>query len=553
MVAAAPVRSSQRSVPKFAFVQPLAPKTGLLWSALIHALAIAATGLSWRSHETSPRPREVIVIEIPANMLLTSARLPGISFSGATGSPLPATKSGGMGRRSAKSADSSAVSATPATNPLYAGPQEIVSTLPDATNNVQTIRRPDLIAPPKLKFPIRLQSMLSLPASPAPVLAPSPQPAKPAETGVESKAVPAIEKPVLPVPVAAEQPPSSEPEAAKDSATSTQPAATTGSAQTPAAASIPQPQDTGTRAVIILNAVAVPPDTPALVPDAEISGNFAVAPANITAAATTEAPEGSARGSGTGSGEEKGSAAGEGTSQRSGRYPGNGSSLGETRGTVVGGSGGTGSGRDGNGREAAGTGGGAASKGPGSGGIPGISIAGGNGGGRLPSRPRTRPGYGITIISGGRSGGAIRDLGTFGRNEVVYTVYIPMSDAGGGPDWPMQYAVADPVAAGNGLVSPPLTIKKVAAEGPSKTPLLPGNRIFLSGMITVSGQLRELRPLRPQENGSQIAMDALQQWQFTPAEVNGQAVEAKVLIGVTIINPSPRNSAAEGAAASPHR
>jgi hypothetical protein len=128
-----------------------------------------------------------------------------------------------------------------------------------------------------------------------------------------------------------------------------------------------------------------------------------------------------------------------------------------------------------------------------------------------------------------------------------------MSDAGGGPDWPMQYALADPVAAGNGLVSPPLAIKKVPAEGSSKTSLVSGSRIFLSAVINAKGELRELRLVRPQETGSQIAMDALQQWQFAPAEVNGRAVDTKILIGVTIMNSSSGNSAVEGIAASPHR
>ena len=35
----------------------------------------------------------------------------------------------------------------------YAGPQEIISDFPHATNRVQTIRRPDLVSPPKLNFP----------------------------------------------------------------------------------------------------------------------------------------------------------------------------------------------------------------------------------------------------------------------------------------------------------------------------------------------------------------------------------------------------------------
>src|SRR5258705_3001111 len=47
---------------------------------------------------------------------------------------------------------------------LVAGPQVIVSDLPDSTNDVQTIRRPDLVNPPRLPRPIVLPSMVMLPA-----------------------------------------------------------------------------------------------------------------------------------------------------------------------------------------------------------------------------------------------------------------------------------------------------------------------------------------------------------------------------------------------------
>ena len=45
----------------------------------------------------------------------------------------------------------------------FAGPREIVSLLPDATNNVQTIRQPTAVAPPMLANPVRVQSVVMLP------------------------------------------------------------------------------------------------------------------------------------------------------------------------------------------------------------------------------------------------------------------------------------------------------------------------------------------------------------------------------------------------------
>src|SRR5207237_8530043 len=97
-------------------------------------------------------------------------------------------------------------------------------------------------------------------------------------------------------------------------------------------------------------------------------------------------------------------------------------------------------------------------------------------------------------------------------------------------------------SAGSGLLSPPLAIKKVAAKSSLGPSLPPAGRIFLAGIITEEGELRELHAVRPEEVEAQIAIAALQQWQFEPAELNGQAVATKVLIGVTITNSDPRNA-----------
>src|SRR5207247_4757875 len=105
--------------------------------------------------------------------------------------------------------------------------------------------------------------------------------------------------------------------------------------------------------------------------------------------------------------------------------------------------------------------------------LPGISISGGVPGrsGRAVARTSIpHDSYGLTVISGGSSGGASRDLGVFSRSDTVYTVYIPMTDAGGGPDWPMQYALMSPAQAHNGspngLLTPPAVLKKNQATAP---------------------------------------------------------------------------------------
>lgn len=166
----------------------------------------------------------------------------------------------------------------------------------------------------------------------------------------------------------------------------------------------------------------------------------------------------------------------------------------------------------------------------------GISISGGSSGRSGSGRPAaidpTRRGsYGLTVISGGSSGGASRDLGVFSRSDTVYTVYIPMTDAGGGPAWPMQYALASPGPASNGLLAPPIVAKKIPAtklgvnanSGP----------IFVTGIIDENGKFQALRAVRALDSRAQLAVEALEQWEFLPAQLDGKPVPSKVLIGVT--------------------
>jgi TonB-like protein len=151
----------------------------------------------------------------------------------------------------------------------------------------------------------------------------------------------------------------------------------------------------------------------------------------------------------------------------------------------------------------------------------------------LSAAPLVRGTYGLTIIAGGSSGGASRDLGVFSRSETVYTVFIPMTDAGGGPDWPMQYALSSAPASG-GLLAPPIARKKIPATG-SKTNGNETGPVFVTGTINEQGKLQGLRPIRALDASSRSAMNALAQWEFLPAELDGKPVASKVLIGVTVI------------------
>jgi hypothetical protein len=440
-------------------------------------------------------------------------------------------------RRSARPAAAAAEPAPQA--PDFVGPQRIVSIVPNAVNRVQTIQRPDLVAPPKLKFPLRLQAQVSLPAAAVPVLdAPRP------------------EKPLLartPVATAPEEIPVAKPTAETRVLTLT-PKRTSAirSEKAPAKTAAPNlriaagTKSDALKSLVVVNAVQVTSDSP--VPDAELAGRFVVGPS--TDAGGTEKSSASARGkssasenSRTGGGSPSGTA-NEGTGVASSGAPaaiaGHGTGSGasasaDPRGSGSGVAGKTSTGGDPGTGSSAGSGAGAPGRGSGNGSPTGISISGG-----VPGRtngtvagPPLQHSYGMMIISGGNNGGASRDMGVFSRSETVYSVTIPMA-GGGGPDWTMQYALLNPAQASAGLLVPPFVEKKVGASMPKSQLIGDPGPIFVTGNIDENGKMRSLRSIRAQDARAQAAIRALEQWEFLPAQLDGKPVATKVLIGVTV-------------------
>jgi hypothetical protein len=432
--------------------------------------------------------------------------------------------------------------------PDFIAPQEIVSVVPNAVNRVQTIRRPDLVAPPKMKFPIRLQSMVVLPSGPAPVLTPvPPEPPKPVPMPTASVEVPVL-KPVTPAPVLVAVP----------KRASVIPAP---SKPTPAVAPnlrvLADTQANLPKSVVVINAVNVAPDPGVVVPDAELAGNFVVGPPSDasstekpSAAGAGHAGEGSpgssthggasrpesGSGTGSGAGHTPGAGSGDhaepGTGTGTGRGTANGIGSGSTAGS--GGRSGAGGGSGSGSTSGPGSGNGSPGTSAGSGPSTGISISGGipgrNGATVTRAVPQHRS-YGMLIISGGNNGGASRDVGVFDRSETVYSVTVPVA---GGPDWTIQYAVLNRNQAGAGFLTPPFVGKKIAATMPKSEVAADSNPVFITGIIDESGKLHTLRPVHPQDPRSQYAIRALEQWEFLPAQMDGKPIACKVLIGVSI-------------------
>jgi hypothetical protein len=403
----------------------------------------------------------------------------------------------------------------------YSGPQEVVSITPNPTNSIQTILRPDLINPPTLKFPQLLKPVVILrPSASAPIEA---KPANPVPTPASAQHI---------------KDTSVDPPAAKVPAT----------VSLPAPEKRPQPRplpqvETETPAsdpleAIVINAVTVPENAPVAIPQAELFGSFAVRPLQSSAGAggsgesiaSSDATKAAKKVEQGGRGEaitptsetqtHKGADVSSATGKASDNNSAGNSNL--NRSSQV-----TGTSPVGD----SGVHGQAAHE------VSGIAIIGGTNRGRSPvgsiATPRTT--YGLTVISSGSSGGASRDLGVFDRSETVYTVYVPMADAGGGPDWSMQYAILGSQQAGNGLLTPPVAVKKVRAFVTGDLPNSPPTTIFFSAVISAKGELT-VNPPRQMDARARQALGALRHWEFLPAQLNGVAVGIKVLVGVGTVS-----------------
>jgi hypothetical protein len=524
---------SNRSVPELSFgqIKPRIPALGLFPSAVVHAAFFAfllypplfnslnpPRIIERRWENISPAPHDSFVM----TKLNYSAKWALVAAGAATP---PARKSSGASSRQGKAnvlESNAGHEEITAVQPTYSGPREVVSLLPNSTNSVQTILRPDLVNPPTREFPQLLKPVVILPSIVSATL------------DVHA-AIPIVVPPnAMPIKSTVGELP-----LAKIGHTAPLPAVETQARPLPEIESASSASSS--LAVIVLNAVTVPDNAPMVVPQAQLSGSFAVrairstqsgggasALAGSTASSDetkkpnqvaqggkemavdppSEIPTGNSADQLTATGKNlAGSSASSSSPNRSGPVTGN---L---------------------------QGGDIAAPGQAAQGAPGITIIGGTsrGGSRVGVGATTAPTYGLTVISSGTSGGASRDLGVFERSETVYTVYIPMADAGGGPDWPIQYAILAPLQTGSGLLTPPVAVKKVRAVLAGDSPNASTAIIFFSGVISANGELT-VKPLRNMDARAHQALDALYHWEFRPAQLNGIAVGIKVLIGVATVS-----------------
>lgn len=401
--------------------------------------------------------------------------------------------------------------------PTISGLQAIVSIAEKPTNSIQTILRPDLTNPVKLKFPELLKPVVSV----EPTL--RPQDLMPISPVAETTS--AHDSTNIPVQLSMAHSFSAAPPPNAD--------AHVNPPAKPASENLVSSQ-----AAIVLNAVIVPDDAPAVIPMAELQGSFVVSPVRAdqssSVAGGTNEQSGLAEGitsavkpvseprlESTGAHSEvsihgvpNAITPSPKTSEGS-----NASTSNPIRSTEV--STATQDARTNIRIQSAQ-------------GRSGITIIGGTSRarGKVSTSSTETASYGLTVISSGSTGGAGRDMGVFGRSETVYTIYIPMGDQGG-PDWSLQYTILEATPSDGGMLTPPVAVRKVPAmlTGDSRARL---STIFLSGIISASGEITLKTPSQMDFNIRQ-AMDALSQWRFLPSKLRGVPVAVKVLIGVGLI------------------
>jgi hypothetical protein len=534
------------------------PARGLLGSLLVHLL-FAGLGFYLPWSYWIPSTARLVTTEsmLQQHEVLLLPDLHPASDSG----------SGSPNSRPEKPSLASSSATIAAKGVAYKGDQLIVSTPPHPDNFIQTIRQPDLVSPPKLPRPLPFPSMIMM--APAVTLPTAAMPQLPAVTDRHIQAPHPVDALTIPPPVL---PPQIESPKLTLPTLQSGPAPTVATTVAKAAVPAAVPQyinltgagGSDARNILIADAVEVPARAVLPVPPGELYGAFTVSPVPIPSSganspgsaggnATSGSGTGTAIGTGTGTGDRAGTlGTGPGHEGGGGTLAGNGHGSGSGTGTGSGHGAGT----------AAGTGHGNG-VGNGNSPFPDIMIQGGTGSstrGGAPASAGTSPrqgSYGITIVANGASGGGFKDFGVF-RNEAAYTVYIDMSEAGtNGPNWTLQYALDShptPNAIAlrsHSLLLPPFATTRLVPHFSADAAMRNlGSLIVVFGVINSHGNFEGLRILQsPDASFNKALLDSLERWVFRPAEVEGNPVSVKILLGVPVSSvPQEHRSASVGSA-----
>ncbi len=478
----------------------------------------------------------------------------------------------------------------------YPGLQPILSNPPNPINPLQTLLQPGLKNPPILQQFVALPNIVHMAnAGPVPLdvrankptLPPIPtEPIEPPKLKLSTRLDvmpshvelptfhPAPTKPIEPPKLAL---PAIAPEVAPPLVVRESPQRVAKNIEKP----IPPPRmeqispvptrGTDLQTLVALSPMPALPGKAQTVPSAETRGRFAVSPeATITASqarpgskldslssaavgigsqtrvAAGNAASESVAGVGDGSGSLAGGTGEVGADTGNGKDLANGGSGTDAgRGSAVGAGVGAGLGHN------SGSGAGAGA-GHGGGAFPGITIQGGSLGSGATGKsaggailaPQTS--YRMTILSTASSGGGLADFGIF-SNEKVYTVYIDMRQTAEdrSPSWTLQYAPlreatengADRGSSENpGLLVSPFAVTKEMPRLPVELIHKYLRRlIVVYAIINTEGKLERMSVKQsPDARLSEPLLEALSKWVFQPAQLDGQPVATKVLLGIPL-------------------
>jgi TonB family protein len=159
----------------------------------------------------------------------------------------------------------------------------------------------------------------------------------------------------------------------------------------------------------------------------------------------------------------------------------------------------------------------------------------------------------MTVVATAASGGGLRDYGIF-HNEQVFTVFVEMTHSPApAPSWTLQYALLRRPAGSSGAMTlgisravqmqdhvvPPFPINKEEPQFANEIVARNEGRMMVAyAEINREGKTENLRIIQsPNPLLNQPLLEALGKWTFRPAEVNGQAVAVKALVGFPLSIP----------------
>ena len=456
----------------------------------------------------------------------------------------------------------------------FPGPQPILSNPPNPTNQRQTIIQPAREKPKVLQEFVPLPNMVKVakPHLPLPSDLVAGKPDLP-------EFHPAVQAPVQPPRIAL---PATPPPAPIRPAAEAPKRAAGEKEIAPPKLKPAQTLGADEQALVSLSPTPTLPQQAPKIPEGEARGQFAVSPSasltpsqtpgskiesaapspaiGQTGAAVGDAAGHAALGTGTGvssvaTGGGGGIGSGAGAETGSGK---GGAATGTARGSGTG----TGIGAGPGPTSASGSGAGSAT---GQGGLPGLTIqarsyggagisvnhggAGGSGGisvdvQRTPIKMPPQTAYGMTISSTAESGGGLPELGIF-ANENVYTVFLDMRETSSDrtPSWTLQYSrlrsaaeKAAPSSNPEGISPPFPLIKELPQLNPELIRKYLRNVIVVYAVMDRGGKLHNLAIAQtPDARFTPPILAALSHWTFQPAQLNGQPVALKVLIGIPLL------------------